>query len=483
MHVGYASLMIVGERSIEGEEDEMSTGLIRIIVPTGSLGAGALEEEVRYGVSRGAHAIATDAGSTDSGAAYLALGMSKNNRGSVKRDLTILMKAGAEAGIPVIIGTSGQAGGDKNVDWTRDIAVEVARELGIAPRIALLYSEQDKATLKARNAAGKITSLPPLGDLDDATIDACDHIVAALGPEPYIAALRAGADVILGGRTTDTAVIACFALMHGAPAGPAWHAGKVSECGAQCTVHRDRGSGVLISIDRDGFEVEPLTPTNQCNVESVSAHMLYENSDPFRLTEPGGVLDVTDAVYAPVDDRTVRVTGSVWEPQPYTLKLEGAATGRFQTIMLVGIQDPDVMGQVDVFHDRLRAALYHRVHSTIGAAAGDFDISLRMYGWNAVSGDTPPEGTPPPRELGVLFVATAETQEMATQIAKACNPYFFHFPIAMDKELPSYGFAFTPADIERGPVYEFKLNHVVHVDDPMELVRTEWVDLRKVEAA
>jgi hypothetical protein len=67
---------------------------------------------------------------------------------------------------------------------------------------------------------------------------------------------------------------------------------------------------------------------------------------------------------------------------------------------------------------------------------------------------------------------------MATQIAKACNPYFFHFPIELDKELPSYGFAFSPADIERGPVYEFKLNHVVEVDDPLELVRTEWIDLR-----
>ena len=461
----------------------MPGGPIRIIVPTGSLGAGALEAEVRYGLSKGAHAIATDAGSTDSGAAYLALGISKNNRGSVKRDLTILMKAGAEAGIPVIIGTSGQAGGDRNLDWTRDIAVEVARELGISPRIALLYSEQDKTTLKTLNAAGRITALAPLGPLDDATIDACDHIVAAMGPEPYMAALRDGADIILGGRTTDTAVLACFALLHGAPSGPSWHAGKVAECGAQCTVYRDRGSGVLISIGQDGFEVEPLTQDNRCDPESVSAHMLYENSDPFRLTEPGGVLDVTEAVYVPVDDRTVKVTGSVWEPKPYTMKLEGAAASRFQTVMLIGIQDPDVLVRVDEFHDKMLAALHHRVHSTIGEAAGDFHISLRMYGWNAVSGDKPPEGTPPPREIGVLFVATADSQEMASQIAKACNPYFFHFPLSMNKELPSYGFAFTPADIDRGPVYEFKLNHVVHIDDPMALVRTEWVDLRKMEAA
>jgi hypothetical protein len=461
----------------------MFEGPIKIIVPVGSLGAGVVEEEVRRGVALGAHAIATDAGSTDSGAAYLALGMSKNNRGSVKRDLAILMKAGAEAGIPVIVGTSGQAGGDKNVDWTRDIAVEIARELGLSPRIALLYSEQDKAVLKARNAAGKITPLAPLGPLDDATIDSCDHIVAAMGPEPYMAALRAGADIILGGRTTDTAVIACFALLHGAPEGASWHAGKVSECGSQCAVYRDRGSGVLLSISEDGFDVEPLAANNRCDPHSVSAHMLYENSDPFRLTEPGGVLDVTHAVYTPVDDRTVKVTGSVWDPKPYTMKLEGAAGGRYQTLMLVGIQDPDVLGRVDEFHDKMLSALYERARKSTGLDDADFHISLRMYGWNAVSGDRPPLGTPAPREIGVLFVATADTQELATQIAKACNAYFFHYPISMDKELPSYGFAFTPADVERGQVYEFKLNHVVQVDDPMDLVRTAWIDLRKEEAA
>jgi hypothetical protein len=66
---------------------------------------------------------------------------------------------------------------------------------------------------------------------------------------------------------------------------------------------------------------------------------------------------------------------------------------------------------------------------------------------------------------------------MATSIAKACNPWFFHFPMELGTELPSYGFAFSPADIERGPVYEFRLNHVVETDGPHELVRTKWVDL------
>ena len=54
-----------------------------------------------------------------------------------------------------------------------------------------------------------------------------------------------------------------------------------------------RGSGVLLRIGEDSFVVEPLSTAIRCDTYSVSAHMLYENSDPFRLIEPGGILDVT----------------------------------------------------------------------------------------------------------------------------------------------------------------------------------------------
>jgi hypothetical protein len=47
--------------------------------------------------------------------------------------------------------------------------------------------------------------------------------------------------------------------------------------------------------------------------------------------------------------------------------------------------------------------------------------------------------------------------------------------------LPSYAFPFSPAEIERGPVYEFMLNHVVHVDGPHEIVRTVFVNAAEVQ--
>lgn len=453
-------------------------GPIKVLVPCGSLGAGVRESEIAYGIAQGAHVIASDAGSTDSGAAYLALGKSKNSRGAVRRDLEILMKAQAEHGIPIIIGTSGQAGGDLNLEWTREIVAEVAAELGMAPKVALIHCEQDKATIKRLNADGRIHPLPPLGPLEDAVVDQCEHIVAALGVEHFIAALDGGADIILGGRSTDTAVLACYPIWKGAPWGPAWHAGKTGECGVQCSVNPISGSGVMLTVNADGFEVAPLSDDNRCSVHSVSAHMLYENTDPFRLAEPGGVLDVTRARYTQKDERTVSVTGSEWEPGPYSMKLEGASAGQYQTMMLVGIRDPEVLNDIENFHDKLLATLYDRTRKSFPPEAlGEFHISLRMYGWNGIDGKPVPPGTPPPPEIGMIFVATADTQELANAIAHACNPYFFHFPNVMNKEIPSYGFMLSPADVPCGRVYEFRLNHIVALDDPFELVRIEYVDL------
>ena len=401
--------------------------LTTILVPAGALGAAVDAAHIARGIEMGVDAIACDAGSTDSGPAYLARGVSKLSRDSIRHDLGILIPAAFKAGVPLIIGSCGTAGTDSGVDWTRDIAIEIAREHGIQPKIALLYSEQDPRVIKRKLAEGKIAPLAPSGQLTEEAIDSCDHVVALMGVEPYVDALRQGADIILGGRTTDTAVLCCVPIMRGMPAGLSWHAGKIAECGGLCTVSPREG-GVLFRIGTNAFEVEPLNLANRCTPYTVSSHMLYENSDPFVLLEPGGVLDVRDAEYEAADDRITRVTGSRWTERPYTMKLEGAGAGAFQTIMFIGIRDPKVLASLELFQARLLADLHKRVDAAFGAVAGDYDISLRFYGWSGVTGQALPAGTPNPVEVGVMFVVTAATQELATRIAKTCNPRFFHFP-------------------------------------------------------
>jgi hypothetical protein len=281
---------------------------VKVIVPTGMLGAGISAGHLRYGIERGAHAIGVDAGSTDSGPSYLARAVPKMNRDAIQRDLRVLMAASHEAKIPLLVGSCGTSGADAAVDWTVQIAQEVARELGIRPKIACLYSEQDPEILVKKNREGLISPLAPLGPVDDESLRSCDHVVALMGPEPYIRALENGADVVLGGRTTDTAILAAVPLMRGKGSGPAWHAAKVAECGGQCTVRMGLG-GVLISVGKGWFEIEPLDPDNRCTPESVAAHMLYESSDANVLLEPGGILDVSGAQYSAMNARVTRVGG------------------------------------------------------------------------------------------------------------------------------------------------------------------------------
>ena len=82
-----------------------------------------------------------------------------------------------------------------------------------------------------------------------------------------------------------------------------------------------------------------------------------------------------------------------------------------------------------------------------------------------------------PNELGVLLTVTADDQETATKIAKVFNPILLHFEVAKNTPKPSFAFPFSPAEVEKGRIYEFQLNHVIELDDPFELIRMEYVTI------
>ena len=73
-------------------------------------------------------------------------------------------------------------------------------------------------------------------------------------------------------------------------------------------------------------------------------------------------------------------------------------------------------------------------------------------------------------------VITAHDQQTANEIGKLMNPYLLHHPLTREEEQPTFSFPFSPAEIDRGPVYEFCLHHVLLLDDPMEAFRLEVVD-------
>jgi Acyclic terpene utilisation family protein AtuA len=443
-------------------------GNCKILVPSGVLGAGCPEDALERGLSLKPDCIAVDGGSTDSGPYYLGTGTSKMTRRATKHDLRQLMLMRDKLKVPLLVGSCGTCGTDSGVDWMADIAKEIAREEGLNAKLALVYSEQEPNNLLPLLDGGKITPLEPTGPLTRDSLLGCDHVVALLGYEPLADAIDAGADIVFSGRTTDTAVLSAVPLMRGFPAGPSWHAAKTAECGGLCTVQTRQG-GVMLTIDADGFEIEPLHAANQCTPYTVSAHLLYENSDPFRLKEPGVILDASDAIYTAIDSRSVRVTGSQAVVTPYTLKLEGSGSTGYRTMVFSAIADPKLLARFEEWLGNLESYLRIGIAGVLGVHADEYALEFRPYGYNALNPASRPSV---PSEVGLMALVSADTQELATEIARYCNPVLLHFPLNLDDPLPSFAFPFSPAEVELGRQFEFKLNHVVHLERPDQLSRT-----------
>jgi hypothetical protein len=445
---------------------------VGILVPSGMIGAGFDPATITRGISLGADVIAVDGGSTDSGPHYLGTGTAKTTESAVRRDLQQLLAAASQAGIPLIVGSCGTSGTDSGVRWVADIVQSICAEDGLDLKVAQIFSEQRADRLLPRLRDGLIHPLAPSGPLDPAALENCEHIVGMMGHEPIEQALRAGADVVLAGRATDTALAAALPLMRGMPPGPCWHAAKIAECGGQCTTD-PRSGGVFVRIDQTGFTIEPLAPHAACTPTSVAAHMLYETVNPYTMREPGGTILVGDATYTAVDERIVRVEGSRFEPaEQYTIKLEGAAITGYETVSFVGIRDPRILNSIDEWAEFLQKTLTGRVDAVLDLAADSWGADLRLYGYNAILGDLEP-APEPPREVGVMLLVTARDQQTATAISKIANPLLLHLPLPGMSYLPSFAFATSPAHIDRGAAYEFVLNHVVDVDTPTELFRLE----------
>lgn len=438
----------------------------RVLVPSGVLGLGFDREALARGVAMAPDIICIDGGSTDSGPFSLGAGQSKYSRAATKSEWRSLMQARAELGVPLVIGTAGTCGTDATVDWMFDITAELATELGQSPTVVRLYSDQPADRVATAHAAGRVTPLTPAPDF---ALEGLTNIVALAGVEQIQAALALGADIVIAGRTTDTATIAALPLARGDAAGPAWHGAKIAECGALCSTNPTSGV-IMVDFDDTGFTVQPLAEGAFCTPHSVSAHMLYENSDPFCLHEPGGYLDVTGARYTALDARRVRVEGSKWVPAPYTVKLEGARVAGYQTTILAVLRDAHYVENAQAWVDRLTGFLHKEIAHRMDLSQGDYDIQFRLMGVDATLGALENrQGNPV--EVGVLGIVTARDQAQAAEIGKLINPFVLHYPLTDDEELPTFAFPFSPATTDRGALYEFALNHVMALEDPMSAFR------------
>ncbi|RMD92637.1 MAG: acyclic terpene utilization AtuA family protein [Alphaproteobacteria bacterium] len=447
---------------------------VRVLVPSGALGLGWEEAALAEGLAAGPDLIAIDGGSTDSGPHYLGTGTSKYSRASTKAEWATLIDARARAGVPLIIGTAGTCGADGAVDWLVDITREIAAERGERLRLAVLKSGQEPAAIVQALTEGGLEPLPGAPEVTPEAVAECTNIVALAGAEQVQAALATGADIVIAGRTTDTAIIAALPLARGCHAGAAWHGAKVGECGALATTRPNSGS-ILLDFDEESFTLTALGPGAGATPRSVAAHMLYENADPFILHEPGGHLDVRQARYEALDAARVRVRGSRWVAAPrYTVKLEGARRAGFQVVSLALVRDPRYVGAIRDWAADITRRVVEKARARTGRA--DFSVELRLIGLDATLGALD-HAARAGSEVGVLGIVTAPEAALAGEVAKTLNPYLLHHPLTEDEPMPTFAFPFSPAEIARGAAYEFCLHHVMELDDPMQVFRLTTLEV------
>jgi hypothetical protein len=269
--------------------------------------------------------------------------------------------------------------------------------------------------------------------------------------------------------------------MRGAGPGPAWHAAKILECGTACTIIRKRPDSIMAWVRDDHFDVEPMDLEARCSAQSVASHTLYENSDPFLITEPDGTIDCGGCTYEALNDRAVRVHGSQFrKADRTTIKLEGAELAGYQSIIIGGVREPFILRQLDSWLDAMRKKFADRVQELFGGclAPADYSIQARVYGRDGVMGKLEPLAGQMGHEVGILFTVTTQEPAATQAIAKTFAHFALHYPIPEWQGLISgLAFPMTPADLYKGPVYRFNLNHVVVPDEPTEMFRTEFLEV------
>ena len=443
---------------------------LRIVCPNGHLGFAPIKTgSFEIGAKSSPDLICADSGSCDIGPGPLGADICTSPVAWQTHDLEHMLLASRRLGVPMIIGSAGDTGTNSRVDLFVRIIQDIARKHALAPfKLGWFHSEVPKSVVAARMAAGEtIQGLDGRQDLDAATLDATDRIVAVAGVHPFIKLLDEGADVIIGGRSSDSAIFAAPAIRAGYPEGLAYYYGKVLECASFCAEPYGGKESILGEITMEDVKVTAMLPAQRCTVASVAGHAMYERSNPYYEHVLGGTLDMSECAYEQYDERTCRITGPRFVPAPeLRVKLEGAGKIGERYVGMVGVRDPYTIANIDQVIAWARAQAAEQYGET------GYQLHYTVYGRDGVMGPLEPLRNQPGHELCVVVQSVAPTKEKAEEICMIGLRQMFYARLPNVKGTAG-GVAFALDEVlPASPAYRWTLNHTMRVSDPLELFPT-----------
>ncbi|MEM9060625.1 MAG: acyclic terpene utilization AtuA family protein [Pseudomonadota bacterium] len=206
-------------------------------------------------------------------------------------------------------------------------------------------------------------------------------IVAAnayLGARQVAEAIATGADVVLVGRTTDSA-LALGPLIHEFDwADDDWDrlaqgtvAGHLLECGGQITgcYFADPGFKDVPGLSSAGFPIaecradgtftvtKPEYTGGLVNRQTVTEQLLYEMHDPAAYLVPDVILDCSDLQATETAQNRVEITGAKGRPAPETLKCTISVDGGWLGEAFMTYSGPNALARADLAGSIVRERL------------------------------------------------------------------------------------------------------------------------------
>ncbi|MGH7549859.1 MAG: acyclic terpene utilization AtuA family protein [Gemmatimonadota bacterium] len=309
--------------------------------------------------------------------------------------------------------------GGVNIEACREGLIEAAREAGIAGRVKI-------GTVMGDDILERLPDLiergHELANLDDGrplseVVDRVESANAYIGAGPIVEALRQGADVVVTGRSTDTALTYAPMIHAFGWAEDDWDriahgivAGHINECGAQTTGGNclvdwetipdlaDIGYPIIEATSEGPFVLTKHEGTGgRVTPAVVKEQIVYEMGNPAEYITPDGVADFTTIRLEEDGPHRVRVSGVRGRPRTGMLKVSIAYSAGYKAVGTLVYAWPDAVKKAQAADRVLRQRL-----DRLGL---DFDeIRTEFVGWNATHG---PLAGPPPEDLAEVELKVA----------------------------------------------------------------------------
>jgi Acyclic terpene utilisation family protein AtuA len=263
---------------------------------------------------------------------------------------------------------------------------------------------------------------------------------AYIGAFPLAEALDTGADVVIAGRSTDTA-LTLAPMVHKFKWKPDdWDklaagtiAGHIIECGAQCSGGNcqvdwqdipgmaDIGYPIVEAEPDGSFTVtKHASAGGRVHSDTVKEQLLYELGDPKRYMTPDCTADFTSVELADVDSDRVRVAGIRGGPRPPTLKLSISYTNGWKAIGTLVYSWPQAVQKARAA-DRI-------VRERLATAGLSFEeIYTEFFGLNACHGSAAPPNPDPP-EIQLRIGVRGQDRKAVDRFTRELIPLVLNGP-------------------------------------------------------